>query len=75
MLVLDRSGIAIEDDAFALPEIGVGTWAGFVFVNPDPNAEPLEEHLADIAEQFEAWDLASYYKEAHVARVVPANWK
>jgi len=65
----------IEDDEFGLPAIGVGTWAGFVFINPDPRAAPLEEHLAEIAEQFQAWDLATYYKEAHVARIVPANWK
>jgi phenylpropionate dioxygenase-like ring-hydroxylating dioxygenase large terminal subunit len=65
----------VDDDELHLPEIRVGTWAGFVFVNPDPDAAPLEDFLADIAEQFAAWDLASYYKEAHVARVVPANWK
>ena len=65
----------VDDDDFHLPEVRVGTWAGFVFLNPDPAAEPLDAFLADIAPQFEAWDLASYYKEAHVARVVPANWK
>lgn len=65
----------IADDEFHLPEVRVGTWAGFVFINPDPAARPLEEFLADIAPQFEVWDLASYYKEAHVARVVRANWK
>lgn len=65
----------VVDDDFHLPEIGVGTWGGFVFVNPDPHAEPLEEFLGELASQFEVWDLAACYKEAHVARVVPANWK
>ena len=31
----------IRDDEFSLPECGVGTWAGFVMINPDPGAEPL----------------------------------
>ena len=44
-------------DDFTLPECSVGTWAGFVFINPDPNAAPLAEHLGDIVEQFEVWDL------------------
>ena len=30
-------------DEFPLPEAKVGTWAGFVFINPDPNAEPFDE--------------------------------
>ncbi len=29
------------DDDFHLPECQVGTWAGFVFINPDPAAIPL----------------------------------
>ena len=26
-----------------LPEAKVGTWGGFVFINMDPDAEPLED--------------------------------
>ena len=62
-------------DDFTLPECAVGTWAGFVFINPDPNAAPLEEHLGEIVEQFEVWDLGNRYVEAHVAQVIDANWK
>jgi phenylpropionate dioxygenase-like ring-hydroxylating dioxygenase large terminal subunit len=65
----------VEAEQFGLPEVSVGTWAGFVFINPDPGAEPLSEYVKELAEQFEGWDLASYYKEVHVAAVVPANWK
>jgi phenylpropionate dioxygenase-like ring-hydroxylating dioxygenase large terminal subunit len=65
----------VDEDAFHLPEAKVGTWAGFVFINPDPAAGPLDEVVRDLAEQFAGWDLANYYREAHVARVLPANWK
>lgn len=65
----------VDDAAFRLPEGRVGTWGGFVFINPDPDAEPFEDFVADLAAHFEVWDLAARYKEAHVARVVRANWK
>ncbi len=65
----------VEAESFHLPEISVGTWAGFVMINPDPNAEPLEDFLGEIVEQFEVWDLANRYKQAHVAKIIDCNWK
>jgi phenylpropionate dioxygenase-like ring-hydroxylating dioxygenase large terminal subunit len=65
----------VKDDEFSLPEIKIDTWAGFVMINPDPNAGPLREFLGEIVEHFKVWDLADRYVEAHVAKVVPANWK
>jgi phenylpropionate dioxygenase-like ring-hydroxylating dioxygenase large terminal subunit len=67
----------VNDDEFALPEISVGVWAGFVFINPDPAAAPFKDYVKDLSEQFAAagWDLANSYKEVHVAKVVQANWK
>jgi nitrite reductase/ring-hydroxylating ferredoxin subunit len=62
-------------DDFRLPECSVGTWAGFVFINPDPDAAPLAEHLGVLVEQFEVWDLEHRFVEAHVSRVIHANWK
>jgi phenylpropionate dioxygenase-like ring-hydroxylating dioxygenase large terminal subunit len=37
----------VEDDAVALQPASVAVWRGFVFVNPDPDAEPLLSYLAD----------------------------
>ena len=62
-------------DEFELPRCKVGTWAGFVFINPDPNAGPLDDFLGGIQEQFEVWNLADRYVEAHVSKVIEANWK
>jgi phenylpropionate dioxygenase-like ring-hydroxylating dioxygenase large terminal subunit len=62
-------------DDFHLPECKVGTWAGFVFINPDPNAQPLEEFVGGLADQFAIWDLEHRYVEAHVRKVIRANWK
>jgi phenylpropionate dioxygenase-like ring-hydroxylating dioxygenase large terminal subunit len=62
-------------DDFHLFECRVGTWAGFVFINPDPNAAPFEEFIGGLADQFTVWDLGNRYVQAHVAKVIEANWK
>ncbi len=65
----------VTEEAYRLPEVKVGTWGGFVFINPDPNAQPLETFLAGLDEQFARWDLATRFKQAHVAKVLRCNWK
>ena len=63
------------DAGFGLPTVAVGTWAGFVFINPDPGAAPFADYVRELADQFTVWDLAGYAKQAHVAKVIHANWK
>ena len=65
----------VEAERFSLPQCKVGVWAGFVFINPDPDGEPLLDFLGEIVDQFADWDLANRFKQAHVAKVIPANWK
>lgn len=67
--------VAPGGEQMRLPEVRVGTWAGFVFINPDPQAPPLEGFLGDLDRHFARYDLAARYVEAHVAKVVRANWK
>ncbi len=62
-------------DNWSLPKVQVGTWGGFVFVNPDPDAAPLAEHLGNLTEHFSAWPLEERFKQAHVAKVLRCNWK
>ena len=64
-----------RNEDFMLPECQVGTWAGFVFINPDPDCEPFADFIAGLDEQFEVWNLADRYIEAHVTKVIAANWK
>jgi phenylpropionate dioxygenase-like ring-hydroxylating dioxygenase large terminal subunit len=66
---------ARQDDDFHLPECQVDTWAGFVFINPDQKAEPLAEFLGSVIEHFEDWNLENRYIEAHVSKIIKANWK
>ncbi|CAB4870913.1 unannotated protein [freshwater metagenome] len=65
----------IDKAEWGLPELRVGTWGGFVFVNMDPNCEPLEAFIGNLPEHFQKWPLENRYKSVHVARLFPTNWK
>ncbi len=58
-----------------LPQLQVGLWGGFVFVNWDPDAAPLAEYMGVIPDHFADWDLADKYIEVHARKRLPANWK
>ncbi len=65
----------VEPEAMSLPEARVGTWGGFVFVNFDPDCEPLSSYLENLPEHFASFALENRYKAAHVAKFMPCNWK
>lgn len=65
----------VRAEEFSLPRVRVGTWGGFVFLNPDPEAESLESFLGVLPELFTRWPLEDRYTRAHVTKVVNANWK
>lgn len=65
----------VERDRYRLAGLATGTWGGFVFVNFDPECQPLEATLGELPQHFERWPLESRYKEAHVAHLLHCNWK
>jgi phenylpropionate dioxygenase-like ring-hydroxylating dioxygenase large terminal subunit len=65
----------LDPAKFALPEARVGVWGGFVFVNFDGNGESLESYLEILPEHFAAFAPQDRYKSAHVAKIMPCNWK
>ena len=69
----DYNGLNREDEA--LPEVKVARWGRFIFINADPDCEPLEDFLGDFSSHFELLPYEKRYKSAHVAKVIRANWK
>lgn len=65
----------IKDEEFCLPEIKLAIWGGFVFVNMNPDAVPLEEYLEVLPDHFSQWLLQKRFVSLHVEKVLPANWK
>ena len=65
----------IDQASLSLPEARVGVWGGYVFVNFDLDCEPLDTYLENLPEHFEQFNLENRYKSAHVAKIMPCNWK
>jgi phenylpropionate dioxygenase-like ring-hydroxylating dioxygenase large terminal subunit len=65
----------VDRSKMTLPEARVGTWRGFVFLNPDATGtQSLEEFLGDFPDKW-IWPIEERYKAVHVAKIVPLNWK
>lgn len=65
----------VDQNDFDLTPVQCDSWAGWVFVNMDMDAGPLQEFLGDLPAHFECWEPQDRYIEAHVAKVMPCNWK
>lgn len=62
-------------ETHSLSEVRVGCWFGFVFVNFDPEAPPLEAHLGVLKDHFANMGIEDRYLETHVQKRLPTNWK
>ncbi len=65
----------VSAETHSLPEVKVGRWGGFVFINPDENAEPLEDFLGNLSDQFPNLPYERRRKIAHVSKILRCNWK
>jgi len=65
----------LGDEDLRLPEIKVGTWGGFVFVNFDENAPELMDVIGPLDWHFKDWNLENRYIKYQVAKIVDCNWK
>jgi len=63
------------DKTHGLREISCERWVGFVFVNIDPNAKPLNHYLGPMQEHFKQFPLDKRRVRVHVQKILPANWK
>jgi phenylpropionate dioxygenase-like ring-hydroxylating dioxygenase large terminal subunit len=69
----DFPHVNFED--WQLPEAHVATWGGFVFINPNPGAEPFEDFARGLDRFFAPYQYAERYTAAHVVKVIDCNWK
>ena len=66
----------VRQDVAHLPEARTATWGGFVFINPDPDCISFEEYAGpEMLAHYKKTKLENRYKQAHVGRIIRANWK
>lgn len=66
-------GFRMED--FPLVPLKLGLWGGFIFINFDPHAIPLEDYLADLPEVLQSYDYASMVCVRRKEYTLESNWK
>jgi len=66
----------IDKDQNSLIEVPVDTFAGFIFINPDPEAGPLSEWIGDeIADMLAPYHLDEMVTVMNVREPLDCNWK
>lgn len=65
----------VARERYHLPEVKIARWGGFVFINPDPDAQPLERALGVLPEHFKLWRPQDRFSFVHVRKRIRANWK
>jgi phenylpropionate dioxygenase-like ring-hydroxylating dioxygenase large terminal subunit len=66
---------AFRKEAYRLPQIRCETWLGWVFVSLDPEAQPVAERFADVAELIAPFAMEGYAEWFHETFVWRTNWK
>ncbi len=64
-----------RDPGIGLIDVRVDVWGGFVFVNPDPGAEPLERWLETLPAELAWVEMARYGCDRFMTVELDCNWK
>ena len=73
--VVDQHEFPPMPEDLCLAPVRVETWGGFVFINLDPDAEPLLEFLDPVPSVLDGYHLEQMRFRAYQSTVLPANWK
>ena len=71
----DDFGEGFDKSCLGLPEVRCEIWGGIVFVNEDPDAEPLQDFLGMIGDEFNQFELEKTRPAAIVSYELDCNWK
>ncbi len=72
----DWKGCAdFRDDDLSMPAVKCDTWAGFVWINMNPDCESLRQFLAPLAEKLDAFEWDQCRIRSYQTLVFPVNWK
>lgn len=68
-------GDSLDGVDLSLPEVRVGEWGGWVWINMDPDAEPLEQYLEPAFSMLGRFELDKMRFRWRQWLVFPCNWK
>ncbi|MCC5874334.1 MAG: aromatic ring-hydroxylating dioxygenase subunit alpha [Gammaproteobacteria bacterium] len=62
-------------DHIRLEEVRCETFAGFIWVNMDPDCVTLQEYLGPIWEDWQRWEIQNWRRYVGLTTELPCNWK
>lgn len=66
----------IDKDENSLLQVSVDTFAGFIFLNPDPEAQPLRDYLGEeVVTLLEPYHIEQFTPVMDVTEDIECNWK
>lgn len=65
----------VDAEHNSLVPVQLATWGGNIFINPDPNAEPLEKSLGVLVDHFKDYPIDERYTAMRILLHVNCNWK
>lgn len=65
----------IDKAEHGLVEVSVDTFAGFIFLNPDPDAESLSDYLGDVVDFMKPYNVEQMIPVMNVREALDCNWK
>ena len=68
-------GDCLKDGDADLVPVNVGTWGGWVWINMDPECQPLDEFLSPMNAMCELFEFEKLHPAWYKSVTVPANWK
>ena len=71
----ERDFVDLDWEQRCLPKVSCEVFEGFIFVNRDPDAQPVREWIGGAAEMFAPFgseNLREVYRESEI---IPCNWK
>src|SRR5262249_13200661 len=73
--IVDREDFGAMPEGMRLGPVRAESWGGFVFVNLDPDAEPLLEFLDPLPTLLAPYRLQEMRFRSYLTTILPANWK
>ena len=68
-------GVTIDPDQFSLHKFSADAWGGWLWLNGDPAAAPLQDSLGPVPERVRRYPLATLVQGRRLTYEVHANWK
>lgn len=72
---LQNDSMQGKPSSVSLLPVAVDTWAGFVFINPNPTCEPLSEYLESLPDELAWMGMEDFSCSTFMSLKVDCNWK